>query len=114
MVVVGAAFTADAAGLAARALARLPDVTPEAIARAPLGAVGRVSEGKVLVAVCISEGAVDEVARIVDQFGGEIVTRQIYPESSRDERSPEVCGHGLIDLTGGANPGFAAPGHRKH
>ena len=105
MVVVGAAFSADAATQAARALAQLPEVAPNAIARAPLGAVGRLSEGKVLVAVCITEGALDEVARIVDQFGGEIVTRQRYAESSGNGSMPDACGHGPIDLTRTAIPG---------
>jgi hypothetical protein len=103
MVVVGAAFSADAARDAARAIARLPDVAPNAVARAPLGAVGRVSEGMVLVAVCVSEQTVEEVARIIDEFGGQIVSRQSYPD--RGDDSPDPCAHGPIDLSGTKVPG---------
>jgi hypothetical protein len=99
MIVIGAAFAAGAARDAARALAQLPDIAHDSIARAPLGAVGRASEGKVLVAVCIAEGAVDEVARIVNQFGGEIVTRATYPEQSSRTESPAARAAGMIDLS---------------
>jgi hypothetical protein len=99
MVVLGAAFTADAARDAVRALAQLPDVAPNAIARAPLGAVGRVSEGKVLVAVCITERAVEQVARIVREYGGEIVTRAPYPEGNRRTESPASRAGESIDLS---------------
>src|SRR4051794_38743885 len=105
MVVVGAAFAADAAGHAARALARLPYVAPDAIARAPLGAVGRAAEGKVLVAVRVAEAAIEEVARIVDQLGGEIVTRHRYPETNDHEPAADVNRHGPVDLSTTAVPG---------
>jgi hypothetical protein len=105
MIVVGAAFTADAARHAAQALARLPDVAPNAIARAPLGAVGRVSEGKFLVAVCVTDGALDEVARIIEEFGGEIVSRQRYTEPTSDLGSQPVHGKGPINMAGTAVPG---------
>jgi hypothetical protein len=103
MVVVGAAFTADAARAVTRALAQLPDIEPNAIARAPLGAVGRASEGKVLVAVCIAERAEDEVARIVDEFGGEIVSRTSYPEMDATNGMP--TGFSPVDLRGTTVPG---------
>ncbi len=88
MVVVGAAFTADAALDAAQALAQLPGVGPNAIARAPLGAVGRLSEGMVLLAVCVPEHVVDQVARIVEVYGGEIVSRTSYPERVPNDSRP--------------------------
>ena len=105
MVVVGAAFTAGTAPDAARALAQLPGLDPKAIARAPLGAVGRASEGMVLVAVCISERAVDQVARIVDQFGGQIVSRASYPGPGPGESSPGQTPHSPIDHLGSPIPG---------
>jgi hypothetical protein len=105
MVVVGAAFTARAAPDAARALAQLPGLDPKAIARAPLGAVGRVSEGMVLVAVCISERAIDQVARIVDQFGGQIVSRASYPGPGPGEPSPDRAPLRPSDHSGSPIPG---------
>jgi len=98
MIVVGAAFTADAARDAVRALAQLPYVAPNAIARAPLGAVGRASDGKVLVAVCIAEVAADEVARIVDQFGGQIVSRMRYPEPDGREGTSARRSYGAMEI----------------
>jgi hypothetical protein len=114
MVVVGAAFTAAAARDAARALAQLPGVAPDAIAHAPLGAVGRASEGKIIVAVCIAERGkervtriVDQVTRIVDHYGGEIVTRATYPEPDRADGSAALPGFGPIGLPGSAVGGRA-------
>jgi hypothetical protein len=101
MVVVGAAFTARAARGAAQALAQLPDVAPNAIARAPLGAVGRASDGKILVAVCIAEAAFEKVARIVNEFGGEIVSRYTFPKANR-RGTPTAA---PADLSRAASPG---------
>jgi hypothetical protein len=99
MVVVAAAFPAHVAGDAARELATLPDVSPGDIARAPLGAVGRPSDGKILVAVRITDSAIDDVARIVDQYGGTIVTRATDPDrvlqgaaQSAEARSGQATG----------------------
>ena len=105
MVVVGAAFTAGAARGAARALAQLPEVAPNAIARAPLGAVGRASEGKILVAVCVAEGAFEEVARVVSEFGGEIVSRQSYPRTNARGEAPARSDDESVDRSGAAVPG---------
>jgi len=105
MVVVGAAFTAGAARGAARALAQLPDVAPDAIARAPLGAVGRASEGKVLVAVCVAERGFDEVARVVSEFGGEIVSRHTYPRTNARGDAPALREDESVDRSRTAAPG---------
>ena len=75
MTVVGAAFTTSAAARAAeRELIELLAIEPGCINRAPLGAVGRRSEGRSIVAARISRQSVAEATRILVRHGGEIVT----------------------------------------
>ena len=78
--VVGAAFTsATAARAARRELIEQLAVDPGAVNQAPLGAVGRRSEGRLIVAARIPRRDLPEATQILERHGGTIVTRPDQP-----------------------------------
>jgi hypothetical protein len=80
MTVVGAAFSSEIAAQAAeREVVEQLALDPRSIDRAPLGAVGRRSDGRIIVAARISRQALPEAISILVRHGGEIVTGMSAP-----------------------------------
>lgn len=96
MMVVGAAFTsATAARAAQRELIDQLAIDPGAVNQAPLGAVGRRSEGRLIVAARIPRRDLPEATQILERHGGKIVTRApIQPhEDGIDWPAPQARPH---------------------
>jgi hypothetical protein len=75
LLVLGARFADPTAALdAERALTRLSGIGPSRVSRAPLGAVGRASDGAVIVAVRLTPERLAEVRQLLEVRGGQIVT----------------------------------------
>ncbi|MEA2622078.1 MAG: hypothetical protein QOH61_988 [Chloroflexota bacterium] len=83
MTVVGAAFSSEAEARAAeKELAERFALDEGSLERAPLGAVGSPSEGRLIVAARIPSGSVPEASKIIERHGGEIVTEVALPATN--------------------------------
>lgn len=83
MTVLGAAFSSESAASAAeRELVEQLHIDPGCLDRAPLGAVGRTSEGRLILAARLPHRVLPEAARIIARHGGEIVTENSAPTTT--------------------------------
>jgi hypothetical protein len=83
MTVVGAAFSSKSAARAAEhELTERLGLDPRAMELAPLGAVGRLTEDRHIVAAHVPATAVPEATQIIIRHGGEIVTEVSHAPST--------------------------------
>ena len=91
MMVVGAAFTSVTAARAARLeLIEQLAIDPGSVNQAPLGAVGRRSDGRQIVAARIPRRDLPEATQILVRHGGRIVTRFLVQPVQDSFPWPEV------------------------
>lgn len=87
MIVVGAAFSSESAARAAEhELSERLGIDPQAMELAPLGAVGRKAEERLIVAAHVPAQAIPEATRIIARHGGEIVTDITRPSPTGVDR----------------------------